>query len=90
MSYAQPNKHTWGEGAWTFCGRCGGRYPIKDMHWQRGKLMDQKCIDDFPLLGQIDKAIADALQNVVLSPDLKPDPKLTTPSLDGFNDDIFI
>lgn len=90
MSQGLPNKHTWGEGAWAFCSRCGDRNPIKDMQWQRGKLLDKKCFDSFPLLGQIDKGIADALAIIVLSPDLQPDPKLTMPTLDGQNDDIFI
>jgi hypothetical protein len=90
MSQGQPNKHTQDQGAWTFCARCGDRVPIKDMQWQRGKLLDAKCFDSFPLLGQIDKGIADALSNIILSPDLQPDPKLTLPTLDGQNDDIFI
>lgn len=90
MSYGQPNKFTQDEGAWTYCGRCGDRAPIRNMRWQRGKLLDDKCFDDFPLLGQIDKGIADALATIVLSPDLQPDPKLTMPTLDGINDDIFI
>lgn len=90
MSQGLPNKFTQGEGAWTFCGRCGDRTPIKDLRWQRGKLLDEKCYDDFPLLGQIDKGIADALSVIVLSPDLQPDPKLTMPTLDGINNDIFI
>lgn len=90
MAYGNPNKHTYNEGAWTFCGRCGDRIPISKLRWQRGKLLDQKCFDDFPLLGQIDKGISDALSIIVLSPDLQPDPKLTMPTLDGINDDIFI
>lgn len=90
MSYGLPNKHTRGEGAWAFCSRCGDRTPIKDMQWQRGKLLDAKCYDAFPLLGQIDKGIADALSMIILEPDLQPDPKLTMPTLDGQNDDIFI
>lgn len=90
MSSGLPNQHTSDQGAWAFCGRCGHRNPIKDMQWQRGKLLDRRCFDMFPLIGQIDKGIADALSDIVLSPDLQPDPKLTMPSLDGFNDDIFI
>ena len=85
-----PNKHTTNAGAWTFCGRCGSRTPIAKMRWQRGKLLDEKCFDAFPLIGQVDKGIADALSVIVLSPDLQPDPKLTMPTLDGQNDDIFI
>ena len=90
MSRYMPNEHTWHEGAWAFCGRCGSRASVKNMQWQRGKLLDQQCFDSFPLIGQIDKGIADALSNIVLSPDLQPDPKLTMPTLDGQNDDIFI
>lgn len=90
MSYGMPNKHTYNEGAWAFCDRCGDRTPIAKMQWQRGKLLDAKCYDSFPLLGQIDKGIADALNLIIESPDLQPDPKLTQPSLDGQNDDIFI
>jgi hypothetical protein len=90
MSQGQPNLHTQNEGAWSFCGRCGTRNPIAKMRWQRGKLLDDRCYDDFPLLGQIDKGIADAHSTIVLSPDLQPDPKLTMPTLDGINDDIFI
>lgn len=90
MAYGNPNKHTFDSGAWAFCARCGDRNPIRDMQWQRGKLLDHKCYDKFPLIGQIDKGIADALTTIVLSPDLQPDPKLTMPTLDGINDDIFI
>lgn len=90
MSSGQPNKHTQDQGAWTFCGRCGDRTSIRDLRWQRGKLLDAKCYDEFPLLGQIDKGIADAMSIIVLSPDLQPDPKLIMPSLDGINNDIFI
>lgn len=90
MSYGLPNQHTRDQGAWAFCARCGWRNPVKNMQWQRGKLMDARCLDEFPLLGQIDKGIADALSDIIYSPDLQPDPKLTMPSLDGQNDDIFI
>lgn len=85
-----PNRHTWNKGAWAFCARCGFRNPISEMQWQRGKLLDARCFDAFPLIGQVDKGIADALSIIVLSPDLQPDPKLTLPTLDGQNDDIFI
>lgn len=90
MSQRLPNKFTTNEGAWAFCSRCGDRNPISKMQWQRGKLLDEKCFDSYPLLGQIDKAIADALQIIIIEPDLQPDPKLTVPTLDGQNDDIFI
>lgn len=90
MSQGQPNKFTEDQGAWSFCGRCGDRNPIKDMQWQRGKLLDQKCFDAYPLLGQYDQAVAVQLELIVISPDLQPDPKLTMPTLDGINDDIFI
>lgn len=90
MSMGMPNKHTFNSGAWAFCSRCGDRNPIAAMQWQRGKLLDQKCFDDFPLLGQIDKGISDALSVIIESPDLQPDPKLTMPTLDGINNDIFI
>jgi hypothetical protein len=53
-------------------------------------LLDAKCFDSYPLIGQIDKAIADAESTFIFEPDLMPDPKLTMPSLDGSNDDIFI
>jgi hypothetical protein len=86
-----PNKHTQNEGAWTFCSRCGDRVPIAKMRWQRGKLLDDKCFDSFPLLGQIDKSISDAMAQVIMEPDLMPDPKLVNPTLDNIDDgDIFI
>ena len=90
MSQGLPNRHTWGRGAWTFCGRCGDRYPLTELRWQRGKLLDAKCYDDFPLIGQIDKGIADALSMIVMEPDLQPDPKLIMPMADPDNNDIFI
>ena len=90
MSQGLPNKHTTDSGAWAFCGRCGDRTPIKDLQWQRGKLLDRKCYDSFPLLGQIDKLVADVLATIIVEPDLQPDPKLTNPTLDGQNDDIFL
>lgn len=90
MSMSHPNEHTWDQGAWAFCDRCGWRNPIRNMQWQRGKLLDARCFDAFPLIGQVDKGISDALSMIIINPDLQPDPKLTMPSLDGFNDDIFI
>lgn len=90
MSYGLPNKHTWNEGAWTFCARCGDRTPIANMQWQRGKLLDRKCYDAYPLIGQYDVEVAKALEIIIIEPDLQPDPKLTMPTLDGQNDDIFI
>jgi len=89
MARGQANEHTWQQGAWAFCGRCGTRNSVKDMQWQRGKLLDQRCYDQI-LIGQIDKGIADALAIIIEAPDLQPDPKLTMPTLDGQNDDIFI
>lgn len=90
MSYGLPNEHTFDQGAWAFCARCGTRNPIKNMQWQRGLLLDRRCYDSFPLLGQIDKARADAMQLLVLEPDLQPDPKLTMPTQDGSTEDIFL
>lgn len=89
MSQGLPNKHTQDQGAWTFCGRCGDRVPLKDLKWQRGKLLDAKCYDNL-LIGDIDKARATYMSTIVENPDLQPDPKLTEPTLDANNDDIFI
>jgi len=67
-------------GPWHICDRCGLRYHIKEMEWQRGLLLcRQYCFDTAksgkPLVGQTEAAIAKVFTNP--SQELMPDPKLT-------------
>lgn len=84
-------RHTFLEGPWHYCGRCGEKTKLEsELQWQRGVLLCNECWDNYPLIGQIDQAIAQYMMTVVQEPDLKPSPKLTNPTLDIDNDDIFI
>lgn len=67
-------------GPYHNCARCGTRFHISDLEWQRGLLLCQQfCIDKgndgFPLVGQREMAISQAFENP--SQELMPDPKLT-------------
>ena len=67
-------------GPWHICCRCGLRFHIADMGWQRGLLVCyQYCYDTAksgrPLIGQTEAAIAQVFTNP--SNELMPDPKLT-------------
>lgn len=69
-------------GPWHICSRCGFRFHIADMQWQRGLLLcTQYCFDTAesgrPLVGQTEAAIAQVFTNP--SKELMPDPKLTDP-----------
>jgi predicted nucleic acid-binding Zn-ribbon protein len=69
-------------GPWHICSRCGTRFHIADMDWQRGLLLcRQYCFDTAksgrPLIGQVEMAISQVFTNP--SNELMPDPKLTNP-----------
>lgn len=71
-------------GPWHICSRCGLRFHIADMEWQRGILIClQYCFDTAksgrPLIGQTEAAIAQVFTNP--SNELMPDPKLTDTNL---------
>ena len=71
-------------GPWHICARCGFRFHIAEMKWQRGLLLcTQYCYDTAksgrPLVGQTEAAISAVFTNP--SKELMPDPKLTDPDL---------
>jgi predicted nucleic acid-binding Zn-ribbon protein len=73
-------KRSYLEGPYHCCSRCGTRFHISDMEWQRGLLLcKQYCFDygndGFPLVGQREMAIAAVFE--IPSNELMPDPKLT-------------
>lgn len=73
-----------------FCARCGSRQHIKNLEWQRGLLLCKtfNCVDKHPLIGEREAAVAHALE--VPTEELKPDPKLITPTVgdDSSGDEI--
>jgi len=83
-------RHTYKEGPWHFCGVCGEKTKLSELQWQRGVLKCSDDFDSFPLIGEIALAEAQYMATIVQDPDLKPDPKLTEPTLDIENNDIFI
>lgn len=70
-------------GPYHYCARCGSRYHIADLEWQRGLLIcrgtKENCYDTgndgYPLVGQREMAITAIFLNP--SEELMPDPKLT-------------
>lgn len=82
------------EGPWHICSRCGFKFHIFEMEWQRGLLLcTQYCFDTAksgrPLVGQTEAAIAQVFTNP--SQELMPDPKLTDPDqiTTSFDDVIY-
>lgn len=75
-----------------YCARCGRKYYMTELEWQRGKLLCKHgpsggCIDVL-LVGDREAEI-----NLVLSDgkeELAPDPKLREPDVVTMNDDIFL
>lgn len=71
------------QGPYHICSRCGSRYHISQMKWQRGLLLcfntKENCYDTgndgYPLTGQREAAIAQVFE--VPTTELMPDPKLT-------------
>lgn len=77
---AYKGKRSYLSGPYHICCRCGTRFHISDMEWQRGLLLcRQYCYDTgndgFPLTGQREMYIAGVFENP--SQELMPDPKLT-------------
>ena len=83
-------RHTLAQGPWAYCGVCGEKTKLSELEWQRGVLKCNEDYDQYPLIGQIDQNVALEMMTVVQNPDLRPDPKLTNPTLEIENDDIMI
>jgi len=65
--------------AYYYCARCGIRYLLSEMTWQRGILLCHvKCYDEGidPLVGDRENSIGRALE--IPSRELEPDEKLIT------------
>ena len=71
------------QGPYHFCSRCGTRYHISQLEWQRGLLLckdtAENCYDTgndgYPLIGEREMAIAAVFE--IPTQELMPDPKLT-------------
>lgn len=76
-----------------YCVRCGRKYYMSELQWQRGKLLcthggnGQGCIDKL-LVGDREAEIDLVLSDGKL--ELAPDPKLREPDVIGMDNDIFI
>lgn len=78
-------------GPYHLCGRCDDRTHLSEMKWQRGVLVCNECFDTgiFPLPGQREAAVANALDDSSSSDELMPNPKLVEPQeQSASNDDI--
>jgi hypothetical protein len=82
---------TFRESAWHYCGRCKSKADLnRELQWQYGMLLCQDCIDVYPiLLGAIEAQQAKMLQTIDVQPDLRPHEKLTKPTEQITNDDIY-
>jgi hypothetical protein len=68
------------QGPYHYCARCGTRFHISDLEWQRGLLICRTyCYDygndGYPLTGQRELAIIAVFEEPTM--ELLPDPKLT-------------
>jgi hypothetical protein len=84
--------HTFNEGAWHYCSRCGRRAKLdSELEWQYGKLLCYDCYDQYPvILGAIEQQQAIALSTIVQNPDLRPNEKLVNPTVEQSDDDILL
>lgn len=74
-----------------YCGICGDRTPLGQMQYQRGVLVDEKCVDNgsFPSIGDRDREIARLLASYTDSRELQPDRMLTEATLQQEDDVSF-
>lgn len=74
-----------------FCGICGDRTPLAQMKYQRGILVDEKCMDKppFPSNGDRDLEISRLLASYTDSKELQPDRMLTEASVQQEDDVSF-
>lgn len=71
------------------CGRCDRKAKLEgELQWQRGILLCYDCIDK-KVIGTYDMQVAAVMQTLIEDPDLKPSPKLTNPTIETMNEDIF-
>lgn len=88
----QDGVHTLNEGAWHYCARCERKIKLDaEARWQYGKLLCNDCYDKFPvLIGSIEARQASVLQTIVQTPDLRPNEKLTNPTIVEESEDILL
>lgn len=83
---APKGKRSFHDEPWHFCSRCGTRYHLSQLEWQRGLLLcrgtPENCYDTgndgYPLIGQREMAITAVFE--VPTQELMPWPKLTDPN----------
>lgn len=86
----QDGVHTLGQGPWHECGRCDRKAKLEsELQWQRGLLLCHDCFDK-KVIGEYDQAVAQVLSSLIANPDLQPSAKLTQPTIETTNEDIFI
>ena len=71
-----------------YCARCGRKYYMSELEWQRGKLLCRDTCTDKLLVGDREAEIALVLGDG--KEELAPDPKLREPDVITLNDDIFL
>lgn len=88
----QDGVHTLNQGAWHYCGRCERKTKLDtELQWQYGILLCFDCIDMYPvLIGAIEQQQNKVLEQIVQAPDLRPNEKLTHPTVQVESDDIFL
>jgi hypothetical protein len=88
----QDGVHTLNTGAWHFCGRCARKAKLdSELQWQNSILLCHDCYDNYPVLvGSIEQRQAIELGTIVQNPDLKPNVKLTNPSIEIEETDFLI
>ena len=86
----QDGVHTLAKGPWHLCGRCDRRAKLEgELQWQRGMLLCYDCFDT-KVIGEYDQAVAQVMATLIDSPDLRPSEKLTNPTIETADQDIFI
>jgi hypothetical protein len=87
---APRGRRSFKDGPYHYCGRCGERFHLSQMDWQRGVLccFPNNCYDTGvnPLVGQ--REIAIIKQFEVPTRELEPDPKLVDPGIVVDGDDL--
>lgn len=84
--------HTFNESCWHYCNRCSRKTDLnRELQWQYGSLLCEDCLDNFPVLqGAIEARQTKSLEGINMQPDLRPHEKLTKPTEQVTNDDIYV
>lgn len=84
--------HTFLESTWHYCNRCDRKTDLnREMQWQYGMLLCEDCLDNWPVLqGSVEARQAQALDMIIMQPDMRPHEKLTRPTEQITSDDIYV